>query len=78
MRKLIAATLALAASLPAARASPLRRTRRKDYPNRAIHIVVPFPAGGPADVAARLLAQKHERGLGPAGDRRQPRPAATP
>ena len=30
----------------------------KDFPNRAIHIVVPFPAGGPADVAARLLAQR--------------------
>src|SRR4029077_15304187 len=30
----------------------------KDYPNRAIHIVVPFPAGGPADVAARPLAQR--------------------
>lgn len=30
----------------------------KDYPIRAIHIVVPFPAGGPADVASRLLGQK--------------------
>ena len=30
----------------------------KDFPNRAIHIVVPFPAGGPADVAARIIGQK--------------------
>src|ERR1041385_734972 len=30
----------------------------RDYPNRAIHIVIPFPAGGPADVAARLLGQR--------------------
>jgi tripartite-type tricarboxylate transporter receptor subunit TctC len=28
------------------------------FPNRAIHIVVPFPAGGPSDVVARLLAQR--------------------
>jgi tripartite-type tricarboxylate transporter receptor subunit TctC len=30
----------------------------KDFPNPANHIVVPFPAGGPADVAARLLGQR--------------------
>src|SRR5665213_383002 len=38
--------------------SALAQDAAKDYPNRAIHIVVPFPAGGPADVAARLLGQK--------------------
>jgi tripartite-type tricarboxylate transporter receptor subunit TctC len=30
----------------------------RDFPNRAMRIVVPFPAGGPADVIARILAQK--------------------
>jgi tripartite-type tricarboxylate transporter receptor subunit TctC len=29
-----------------------------NYPNRAIRIVVPFPAGGPSDVLARIIAQK--------------------
>ena len=28
------------------------------YPTRAIHIVIPFPAGGPSDVAARIIAQR--------------------
>ena len=36
----------------------------KDFPNRSIHIVVPFPAGGPADVAARLLAQRMQEDWG--------------
>ena len=28
------------------------------FPNRAIRIIVPFPAGGPSDVLARLIGQK--------------------
>ena len=28
------------------------------YPNRAIRIIVPFPAGGPSDVLARIIGQK--------------------
>jgi tripartite-type tricarboxylate transporter receptor subunit TctC len=55
MLRIAAGFAALCASLctPAA-----AQDAAKDYPNRAIHIVVPFPAGGPADVAARLLGQR--------------------
>jgi tripartite-type tricarboxylate transporter receptor subunit TctC len=28
------------------------------FPNRAIKIVVPFPAGGPSDVIARMIGQR--------------------
>jgi tripartite-type tricarboxylate transporter receptor subunit TctC len=34
------------------------------YPNRPIHIVVPFPAGGPADVMARLIGDKMSADFG--------------
>jgi tripartite-type tricarboxylate transporter receptor subunit TctC len=43
-----------------ARAQP----RPSDFPSRPITIVVPYPAGGPVDVTARLIAQAVGKGLG--------------
>ncbi len=34
------------------------------FPNKAVRIVVPFPAGGPIDMTTRPLAQKMSEGLG--------------
>ncbi len=34
------------------------------YPDRPIHIVVPFPAGGPSDVMARLIGDKMSADFG--------------
>lgn len=31
--------------------------RSADFPSRTVHIIVPFPAGGPTDVLARFLGQ---------------------
>jgi tripartite-type tricarboxylate transporter receptor subunit TctC len=38
--------------------------RAEGYPERTIKLVVPFPAGGPTDVAARLVAQSLSPRLG--------------
>jgi tripartite-type tricarboxylate transporter receptor subunit TctC len=53
MRALVAGLALLAGA-----ASAVAQDAAKDFPSRAIHIVVPFPAGGPADVTARLLGQR--------------------
>lgn len=36
----------------------------QDYPSRAITVVVPFPAGGPSDVVARIVTEAMSRTLG--------------
>jgi tripartite-type tricarboxylate transporter receptor subunit TctC len=36
----------------------------QDYPNHSITVVVPFPAGGPSDVVARIVADQMGRVLG--------------
>ena len=53
----VCATLALAMTIDLGAA--------QDYPARAINIVVPFTAGGPNDVAARLYADGLRRHFGP-------------
>ncbi|MDB5861376.1 MAG: tripartite tricarboxylate transporter substrate binding protein [Ramlibacter sp.] len=55
-RLVLAATLALAA-LPALAQGP-------DWPTQPVKMIVPFPAGGPTDFAARLIAEKLTRSLG--------------
>ena len=50
--------VALAGLLALGLGSAAAQDAAKDFPNRAIKIVVPFPAGGPSDVLARLIGQK--------------------
>ena len=42
-----------------------RRSRtRKSYPTRPITVIVPFPAGGPSDVVARIVTEGMSKHLG--------------
>jgi len=34
------------------------------YPNKAIRLLVPCPPGGPADILARIIAQRMTEGFG--------------
>ena len=55
MRVLAAAFALLAAAVPA---------QAQSYPSRPITVVVPFPAGGPSDVVARIVAEHMGKVLG--------------
>jgi tripartite-type tricarboxylate transporter receptor subunit TctC len=50
------------AALVLAAASPLAAA--DEYPTRPVRIVVPFAAGGPADVYARFIAQRLQEAMG--------------
>ncbi|HEX7435756.1 MAG TPA: tripartite tricarboxylate transporter substrate binding protein [Caldimonas sp.] len=54
LRPIAAVALALAAPLVAA----------QDYPSKPVRIIVPFAAGGPADVYARFIAQRLQESMG--------------
>ena len=41
-----------------------RAARAQSYPDRPITLVVPFPAGGPTDVIARIFAERLRQALG--------------
>ena len=43
----------------------LPRTALADWPERPVYFIVPFPAGGATDVAARLVANYVSGTLGP-------------
>ena len=36
----------------------------QNYPTRPLSIIVPFPAGGPTDTIARIMAERMTRSLG--------------
>jgi tripartite-type tricarboxylate transporter receptor subunit TctC len=58
MSKLVAALFGAAALIVAA------ATAAQDYPTKPVRIIVPFAAGGPADVYARFLGQRLQEALG--------------
>jgi tripartite-type tricarboxylate transporter receptor subunit TctC len=62
VRAILAAAFAVIAT--AAQAQPTPQTSQQAWPTRPVTLVVPFPAGGPVDIAARIYGQHLSERLG--------------
>src|ERR1700744_5853717 len=71
-RGLIGLLALLSAAVVALAGAP---SRAASYPDRLVKLVVPFPAGGPTDGAARLIAQALSSRLRPPPGGGEPRRA---
>jgi len=58
------AALVLLSALGLAPLAPTAAAAQEAFPNRAIRIVVPFPAGGPSDVLARIIGERMSQDFG--------------
>src|SRR6266516_2066653 len=57
-------TTRLATSLLISLASLVSAVHAQSFPSKSLHIIVPFPPGGAADVTSRLLGEHIAKGLG--------------
>ena len=57
-------TLFAAIALTAVLVADMAAAQAQTYPTRAVTIIVPFAAGGPADITGRIVADQYSRALG--------------
>jgi tripartite-type tricarboxylate transporter receptor subunit TctC len=65
-RKPALGSITLVLSAAAALMLPSISASAQEFPNRSIRLLVGFPAGGPSDVPARIIAEKMQKALGQA------------